>query len=326
MSEDQSQPSSIRRYVPIAVKITVSGALLAFLFSRIDAGRLWAGARHASLRWLAVALLLYLANVAGAIWRWNLLLNAQDVQIKRRTLLGSMLVALFFNNFLPSNIGGDVIRIRDSARSAGSKTLATTVILVDRGIGLMGLVLVAAFGATMAAGAAGHGPVPIWPSWLWAGFLIAAATATPVLLAPAGLGRLLQPLTALHPEWIGARIEKLTMVLGRFRDRPGVLVSCFGAAVFVQILSVVFYLAVAYALGVNITPWDMAVIVPISFVVQMIPLSVNGLGIREATFSVYFTRIGLPIESALLVSLVATGLIMLFSLGGAAVYISRSHH
>jgi hypothetical protein len=67
------------------------------------------------------------------------------------------------------------------------------------------------------------------------------------------------------------------------------------------------------------------VIVPISFVVQMLPVSVNGFGVREATFSFYFTRIGQPIESALLVSLVPQALIMLFSLTGAAVYMRRAH-
>ena len=49
----------------------------------------------------------------------------------------------------------------------------------------------------------------------------------------------------------------------------------------------------------DVALWDLAVIVPLSFVVQMLPVSVNGFGVREATFSFYFTRIGLPIESAL---------------------------
>jgi glycosyltransferase 2 family protein len=326
MSEEQLPSAPSRRYAVIGVKIAVSAALLALLFSRIDVNRLWGGARNASLSWLAVALLLYLANVLAGIWRWWLLLDAQDVRVAPRTLLGSMLVALFFNNFLPSNIGGDVIRIRDTAQAAGSKTLATTVVLVDRALGLMGLVFVAASGATIAAGSLHHGPMPIWPVWLWAGFLICAATAAPVLLAPAGVGRLLQPLTVLHPEWIGDRIEKLTTVLARFRDRPTALIMCFCSAVFVQALGVVFYVAVAYALRINIAPWDLAVIVPIAIVVQMMPVSINGFGVREATFSFYFTRVGLPIESALLVSLVATGLTMLFSLSGAAVYISRRQH
>jgi uncharacterized membrane protein YbhN (UPF0104 family) len=102
------------------------------------------------------------------------LLAAQEIDVPLRRLFGSFLVALFFNNFLPSNVGGDVIRITDTAKPAGSKTLATTIVLVDRGLGLLGLVLVAALGAT-AAGAVHPAALPIWPVWLWAGFLLAAA-------------------------------------------------------------------------------------------------------------------------------------------------------
>jgi hypothetical protein len=55
----------------------------------------------------------------------------------------------------------------------------------------------------------------------------------------------------------------------------------------------------------------------------MLPISVNGLGLREATFSFYFSRLGLPIESAVLLSLMGAALIMVFSLSGAAVYVTR---
>jgi hypothetical protein len=86
---------------------------------------------------------------------------------------------------------------------------------------------------------------------------------------------------------------------------------------------VVFYLAIVYALKIPITASELAVIVPISLVVQMLPVSVNGLGLREATFSFYFTRLGLPIESAVLLSLMGAAVLMIFSLSGAAVYVSR---
>src|SRR5438874_4602394 len=172
MPEEYSQSSSARQHALLAIKIAVSVVLLAILFSKIDAARLWATAKRASLVWLAAALSVYLVNVLASIWRWRLLLDAQEVDVPARTLLGSFLVALFFNNFLPSNIGGDVIRIRDTARVAGSKTLATIVVLTDRVIGLMGLVLVAALGATMAAG--GRGAPPLWPAWPRAGVPVAA--------------------------------------------------------------------------------------------------------------------------------------------------------
>jgi uncharacterized membrane protein YbhN (UPF0104 family) len=301
----------------------VSLALLWFLFARVDAGAAWTSAHQASPVWLLVALLLYFANVLASVWRWHVLLEAQQVHVGRRVLLSSYLVAGFFNNFLPSNIGGDVIRIRDTAQPAQSKTLATTIVLVDRGLGLMGLVLVAAVGASAVGIVHGHSS-PIWPTWLWAGFLLGAAVAAPAVMAPGGVGKLLRPLTVVHPTWVGERIEKLTTALARFRARPAALVVCFGGAIAVQAILVAFYAAVVRSLDIHVTGWDLAVLVPVSFVLQMFPISVNGFGVREATFAFYFSQLGLPVQSAVVVSLMGTALMMLFSLSGAALYVSRN--
>ena len=323
MPEETTAPSSSRQFVKTTVKVAVSLLLLAFLFSRVDIARIWDSARHASLPWLVAALVVWTLNIAAATWRWHLLLEAQDVRMPRKTLFSSFLVANFFNNFLPSNIGGDVIRIRDTAPAAQSTTLAATVVLVDRGLGLMGLVLISAMGASMAVGLHGQGVLPIWPSWLWLGFFASAAVAVPMMYAPEGLGRLLKPLTFLHPEWAEKQILHLTETLSRFREKPSSLIGCFGGAVVVQALIVAFYLTVVYALNIPVKAQDLAVIVPLSLIVQMLPVSVNGFGVREATFSFYFTRVGLPIESAVLLSLVAAGITMLHSLSGAAVYVTR---
>jgi glycosyltransferase 2 family protein len=322
-SVERPPPSSLRRWLLLAARIVVSVALLAILFTRMDTDALWSSAKRASAPWLLVALALYFASVLASTWRWRLLLDAQDIRVPRTTLLSSYLVANFFNNFLPSNIGGDVVRISDTAGRARSKTLATTVVLVDRGLGLLGLVLIAALGATVVGRLQGHEPSPIWPSWLWAGFLVAAGAAAPAVIAPAGFGRLLRPLSVLHPTWVGERIEKLTSALARFRDRPGALAACFAGAVLVQAILIAYHLAVVHALHIPVGVWDLAVIVPMSFVVQMVPVSLNGLGVREAAFSFYFTRLGLPIQSGVLVSLGATVLMMIFSLSGAAIYMSR---
>ena len=55
----------------------------------------------------------------------------------------------------------------------------------------------------------------------------------------------------------------------------------------------------------------------------MLPVSMNGFGVREATFGFYFTRMGLPLESALLVSFIGAVLIMICSLAGGLVYLGR---
>jgi uncharacterized membrane protein YbhN (UPF0104 family) len=324
--EAPNGPARVKSLLILLAKIVISGGLLYWLFSRVDFARLWEYARRASPGWLLGALALYTVALLIGTWRWALLLRAQSVSVPGKTLLSSYLVATFFNNFLPSNIGGDVVRIRDTAPATGSKTLATTVVLIDRGVGLMGLVLVAAVGASAGAGMAGAGALPVWPSLLWAGLLLSVALSAPAVLAPAGVGRLLQPLRVFHQEWVTTRIEQVTDALGRLRQNPEALVGCFGGAVLVQAVLVLFYVAIANSMGIPISPWHLAVIVPISFIVQMLPVSVNGFGVREATFTFYFTRLGLPhpLESALMVSFLGAALIMLFSLSGAFVYVGRT--
>jgi hypothetical protein len=147
-----------------------------------------------------------------------------------------------------------------------------------------------------------------------------------MLWSPSGVGWALRPLTILHPEWVGGRIGSITAVLQRFRSHMGAVILCFGGAVIVQVMTVAFGWSVARALGIHISAFDLAVLIPLAGVVQMIPVSVNGFGVREATYSLYFSRIGLPIEAAILLSLTTTALVMLYSLSGAAVYIGRGHH
>jgi uncharacterized membrane protein YbhN (UPF0104 family) len=322
MPQDQPNSSSLRRSVVLAIKLAVSVGLLVILFSKIDVAELWRTARLASVPWLFAALAVFAASTFIAVWRWNLLLKTQHVEIGFASLLATFLVSSYFNNFLPSNIGGDVVRIGDTGRHVNSKTLAATVVLMDRILGLIALVFVAALGAT-AIGRFHHTAAPIWPAWLWAGFLAGAAATTPAVFAPAGFGRMLRPLTVFHPEWVGNRITTLTGALARFGAEPAALVTAFTGAIGVQGALVLFYFAVAYALHLDIALWDLAVVVPMSFVVQLLPVSIGGFGVREAFFSYYFHRIGQPIEDAVLLSLVAQALLMLFSLSGLAVYIWR---
>ena len=319
-------PSRIRGLIFFLVKVAISGGLLWLLFTRVDFARLWALARTASVPWLAGALTLYLVMVLVSSWRWGLLLEAQGLNFSFRWLTGSFLVATFFNNFLPSNIGGDVIRIADTASAAGSKTLATTVVLIDRGMGLLGLVLLAALGATAVPALLDDGGGKLGPGLLWLAFAGAVLVAAPVLLIPRALPRLLAPLRFLHLEWIDERLGRLGTALSRFREAPGALAACFVGAVAVQAVLVGFYLAIARSMSIPIGFGELAVIVPISFLVQMLPVSVNGFGVREATFGFYFARLGLPLESALLVSFVGAALIMLFSVSGGVAYLVRKGH
>jgi uncharacterized protein (TIRG00374 family) len=304
------------------LKIAVSVGLLYVLFVRIDTGHLWRLIRTASLPWIATALLLYLLMLVVSTWRWQLLLRTQHVHLGFGMLLNSFLVAVFANNFLPSNIGGDVIRIRDTARRIGSRTVATTVVLADRGVGVLGLAFVAACGSTLAArGSEALGP--LGPSLLWTGLAAVVIVGFIVLAVPHRLGILARPLRVFHADWVDQRIATLITALQKFRQAPGAMFAGFIGAIVVQAILVGYYVAVASAIHIHVPLGHLAILVPVSFIVQMMPLSVNGLGVREATFGLYFTRIGLPLESAMALSFIGAGLIMLFSMSGAAAYLGR---
>src|SRR5262245_16071544 len=95
---------SLRPYLTLVAKLTISIGLLWLLFQRTDFGRLWTLARNASLLWLVAAVVAYTFSVLVSIWRWNELLRVQRVPITPGAVSRSFLVALFFNNFLPSNV------------------------------------------------------------------------------------------------------------------------------------------------------------------------------------------------------------------------------
>jgi glycosyltransferase 2 family protein len=302
------------------VRLGVSAAALYFVLRSIDLSAFWERVRGMNPAWMVLALAAFAATQSISVWRWNRLLRAQHIEVDRRRLTESIWVSMFFNNFLPSNIGGDVVRIADTATAAGSKTLATTVILVDRVIGLCALVVVAASGALIAQLLGVHIP---GARWLWAASGAGAVAAISVIAIPQLVGHALLPVRALNKPWLTERAQRLEDAVIRFRNAPSAIFGAFGGALVVQITIVAFYLLTAEGLSVPLPIFLGAVLIPVSLVVQMAPVSINGFGVREAVFAFFFRRFGLPTDAAVALSLVSTGMVMGLSLVGGYFFLRR---
>lgn len=298
----------------------MSAVLLYFVLRSIDLAAFAQRVKGMNPLWMVLAVAVFALTMRISVWRWNRLLRAQHIEVEKRRLTESMWVSLFFNNFLPSNIGGDVVRIADTAAAAGSKTLATTVILVDRTLGLTALLLVAAVGA-FAASLAGV-DVP-GARWIWLASAMAITTAIPVIVMPHLVGYLLAPVRALNRPWLSERAQRLEDAILRFRKAPRALAGAFVGAVVVHLIIVAFYLLTAQSLSVPLPLLLGAVLIPVSLAVQMAPVSINGFGVREAVFAFFFRRFGLPAEAAVALSLVSTGLVMGLSLFGGLIFVRR---
>ena len=302
------------------LKVGVSTALLVYLFRRADVGTMWVQFKRMDPFWTTAALATYGVMLAVSAWRWRVLLQMQTVEVGLGTLTRSFLVATFFNNFLPSNIGGDVVRVADTAPFAGSKTLATTVVLLDRILGLVALLSIAAVASGLAytAGVALEGL-----GYLLIAFVLLIGGLVFGLRYAGFMTRTLHRLTSGRAEAIETRVRRLSTAVERFHEQRRGLWSAFVGAIAVQCLLVLFYVFAARSLAVPFPLLAASVIVPVSLAVQMMPVSINGLGVREAVFAFFFTNLGLNYSSALTLSLGSALLIMIFSLSGGAVFLLR---
>jgi uncharacterized membrane protein YbhN (UPF0104 family) len=310
----------LAKLLKILVRFGGSAALLYFVLRSIDLYAFWERVKGMNAAWLLLAIVAFIATQSISVWRWNRLLRALHIEVEPKRLRESIWVSLFFNNFLPSNIGGDVVRIADTAPAAGSKTLAMTVILVDRVIGLTALLIVAASGAFAAQLFGVHIP---GARWLWLASGIGAVAAISVIAMPQLVGHAFMPIRALNKPWLTERTQRLEDAVIRFRNAPSAVIGAFGGALVVQITLVAFYLLTAEGLSVPLPIFLGAVLIPVSLVVQMAPVSINGFGVREAVFALYFRRFGLPTDAAVALSLVSTGMVMGLSLVGGFYFIRR---
>lgn len=311
----------MRRSAPLLAKLGVSALLLAYLLSTTDLDALLARVRGADVLLLAGAALLYSTMIALSIWRWHVLLRAQGFPAPLRPLSASYLVATFFNNFLPSNIGGDLIRVRDGSRLTGSRTTSLAIVAVDRILGLGALYALAAT-AFLTGGERVRSLVGAREVVVALGVVFAVLA---YMFFRPGIARRLMALSGLE-RWSFARerFETVQNAVHVYRDQVGAVWLAFAASLLLQAVLVAYFFAVAHALSIALPFAACFLIVPLCLLVQAVPVSFNGWGVRESVFIVYFAQIGLSRESALAFSLLGAGLIVLLSLSGAVAWTTRT--
>jgi len=311
---------SMKRGALLATKVAVSLALLVYLFATSDLRALEERVRTADLLLLSGAVGCYVAMLGLATWRWQLLLEALGCVAPLRHLTASYLVATFFNNFLPSNIGGDIVRVRDGSRLTGSTTSSLAVVGIDRIIGLGALWVLGAL-AFLFAGPdlrelAGARTVVLGLGLVFVllGYVFFRPGTARRVMAVTGLKRV---------DWLRKRFEVAQEAVHSYRAQMRTIFLAFAASLALQALVVWYFLAIARALRIPLSVSAAFLMVPLCTLLQAVPISFNGWGLREGLFALYFSQVGLPRESALAFSLTGAGLVILLSLSGAIVWMAR---
>jgi len=304
------------------LKPLVTLVLYGLIFYWTDVRAIAARLLDARLGDIAAAIVLYMAGQALSAYKWHVLLRPVGLAVPYLRTLAFYYTGMFFNLFLPTIVGGDAVKAVLLSRETGAPARSTMSVFMERNVGLFALLAIATTAAALAPRVelAGIGLTALC-ALLFAGFVgVNIALGYPhaytiVDRVIAGLG-----ITRLRP-----RALSLYEALSRYRRAPGVIV-------YSTILSFIFQLVVVCVVFLNARALDLdfplsalAVFVPLISLGGMIPVTVNGLGVREALYILFFGRLGAPTEVSVSLALLFLAVTFAASLPGGLVYaIQRS--
>jgi uncharacterized membrane protein YbhN (UPF0104 family) len=295
------------------LRVGLSVALLAWVLTQAGLEQLIATAREADLRLYALAVGLAAAGIVVRAARWQVLLNAVGARLPFSRTLYLYFVGAFFNTFLPTGFGGDVVRVLEAGPGATSQQAAGTA-LVDRLTGFVVLFALALVSLPFA-----YRLLPPQVAALIA-VLAVAVLAGSVLLFE---GRLLRWLTGWLPRslslagdaWIGRTYSVITAC-----GRRGIIGALLFSLWF-NLQHILENVLTARALGVDVSPWVFFLFVPVIAATLLVPISIAGFGVRESLYVALFGPLGVSPAQAVALSLATYGLDILMGLVGGLVYL-----
>jgi uncharacterized membrane protein YbhN (UPF0104 family) len=284
----------MRRILLSAIKILVSAALLYLSLRKVDLHDLASRIQLGSLGWLALAIAITFLQIFLGVLRWREIGVECGAPLQTSQAMRFNVIGTFFNQTLPSSIGGDAVRLWLVARSGAGWRAATYSIFVDRAVGLIALAVVIA--ATLP-----------WSYQLisdphgWTGLLLLDLAAL-----GAGFGFLLigvLPWPWLRQWWATHHIHACAVIANRvlFSRTHGLKVAVL--SVLIHVMAVVIAWCVVQSIAAPVTFGQIFQLLPPVMLITMMPISIAGWGVREATMGLAFGYAGLAANEGVNISL-----------------------
>ena len=306
----RSPPNRIRAALVQLFKMPVSAALMYFALRKIDFHTLVSRLDLGSLGWIALAVLVALLQVGLGGLRWREIAAECGLRLPVRQALRFTLIGTFFNQALPSSIGGDAMRIWLAQRGGASWRPATHSIIVDRAMGMIALAIVVVatlpWSCRLIGDAEGRYALLLID--------VAALAGGAVFVAAARLNwRWLQMRWQTRVLFACSQIANRVIFSARRGPRVGIL------SLLIHILSVTIAWCAVRSIGAPITFFEVFEMIPPVILVTTVPISIAGWGVREASMGLAFGYAGLPAAEGINVSLLfgATALLV-GAVGGLA--------
>jgi len=263
------------------LRIVITLSLLAVVILTVDLGEIWRTLSRADWRALLVAFLLYQLGILIRSYRLYALLEAQGAHVPLLKLLNLYYVGTFFNSFLPSGFGGDVIKMVELARFSANGPLAVSTVLADRILGLVVL-----FAMALVALPFGWRLVPTSVVLVLVALILGLALGLWLFL-----NRRLVEALASHVGLLRRVLAnpKIAALYASFHNYTGLaLIKSILASLAFNLSLIVVQIYLAYAVQVRISAAYFFLFVPILSSLLALPISISGFGVREGGYVVLF--------------------------------------
>jgi len=314
-------------------RMAVSAGLMIWLMLMIEWDEALRVMKEGSPLFLWAAFLAIQITVATSIWKWKMLVDSSDTSkqsdYSTMTQLGKLYyIGLFFNNFMPGSVGGDVIRIYYLGKNTSAATAAASVLFerITSGIALVGIVLISALFMDQSR--------PYLISLL---VLLAISAAVYLLIKLLLKKDHSNPFDKTSSGKINGYVMKGKQAIRKFGETAkNYQNKGWKWWSMIMLLSLLFQAGMAWindllflSFGIDVPFLHLLVIITLISVITMLPVSLNGLGVREAGYIFFFQGLGVPDEIALSVSLLFFVLVTISSSIGGLFWLverRRVHH
>jgi uncharacterized protein (TIRG00374 family) len=293
------------------IKFFLSLFLILLISIKVNWAEVWSIAKTSNLEILAFVLILKGFGVLISAYRWLILLRVQGIERSIHKLHIYYYIGFFFNNFLPTTIGGDVVRIYKA--SAGTKEMmrVTASVVAERILGLGALLTLAAVGLLLNISSikmsriieVRFGFVAVIAALISLGSFVYISQK--INLARFRVFRLIQN-----------KISNLISQLSNYKNVPSAISAGFVYSLLFQFLIVVNNFLLGRSIRESPNILGLLFIVPTIMLVSMIPISINGIGLKEAAYVSLFPLIGIRPEAALVIAVLSRFFDIILSLIG----------
>ena len=304
-----------------ALRVAITVAAFLWISRVVDGRALLAAIRRTNPWGFGAACLLYLAAFLACVIRWHILLRPV-ARVPFRLVFRWALLGAFFNTLLPTTVGGDVVRLHEAARTLGDWPKAGATILLDRLSGFAAMFSIGFLAAVVALPRIRQPIILQGVALLVAVFIITLACC----VSRRVFQGLIAPLRWLRWSRAHASLTEFQALLHAYGRHPREVGLALLISWAVQGGSMLIYWVVGGSMGVPVPLWAVFLFVPILMMIAMLPISLNGLGIREGAAIALLGSIGIPKAEALGLSLLCAAIPALSGIWGAWVFLTYKRH